>query len=743
MHVGEALGPYRLLSELGSGGMGSVFLASVEGHVPGVRVGDRVAVKTIHPHLVTDFEMFARFVQEAELGKQIRHENVVRTIDAGMDVGDRGETVYLVMDYVDGRTLGSIRKESGPLADGLCRRVARAVARALQGIHDHGVVHADLKPENLLITRDEVVKVMDLGLAHLRGHALRHSDSRKFEGTLLYAAPEQLGDDPVDGRADLYALGIALYELIAGAHPFESDDYRVILQQQLHVTPPPLTEVVEGVTPFLSAVVEELMRKDPAERIRSAAELFQILSRSEQSRWWRRRTSVSHERSAAALARMGVRRETQMHGRDAELVTLRAAFAKARSGNGRAVLVSGERGSGKSRLVDALVRLLELDSAECDFLYGRHQPGADPAEALTDALREHVGEAAADLDAVAPPGGDRAAVILIDDLQVGGEGAIQAFLDLARQVAGRPLLVVGAADDTTPPMLAAEVDALAHGQILVLGPLDREALEELTEEALDHSPPAAELVTALAVESAGHPAVALALIGELRTRDGLRRLPDGSRAAAIPLSTLDLPESVRAVHAGRLAALTDDERDLLDLAACCAGPIEPAAVAEILGLSEGAAMRGLLRLERDRGLLRRESDAFVFTAPTIRRLVVGELPEALAEELHRMLADVLESRGAAAPIVVQHRLLAGDPAENLDEALAELGAAGRHADALDLADRALAAATLDETMRARTELRRARSLAELGRVDDVTLALRRLLGEEPDDVNETDADGLR
>src|SRR5687767_1621695 len=206
------VGPYRLVSQLGRGGMGTVHLAVVEGVVPGVPVGERVALKVLHPDLVRDLDVFERFVHEATLGKRIRHENVVRTLDAGMDfgggdAGTGGDQVYLAMEYVVGQTLAALRRSAGRLPEGVCRRVAREVARGLQGIHECGVVHGDLKPENVLVTRDEVVKVMDLGLARLRGMSLRSTGAGKFEGTFLYAAPEQFaeGARAIDARADLYA----------------------------------------------------------------------------------------------------------------------------------------------------------------------------------------------------------------------------------------------------------------------------------------------------------------------------------------------------------------------------------------------------------------------------------------------------------------------------------------------------------------------------------------------------------
>ncbi|MHC4940849.1 MAG: serine/threonine-protein kinase, partial [Planctomycetota bacterium] len=213
MNQQSMLGPFRLGTELGSGGMGTVHLAED-------RNGRKLAIKIVHPHLLKTPGFFKRFLREAEIGKQVRHENIVRTLD--VDAGEfRGEIAhYLVMEYVHGQTLRQMLEETRPLPESLCRHIALQVAHALAAIHRAGVIHRDLKPENVLITDDHVLKVMDLGVARLVDEALHLSESGAFLGSIRYAAPEQwaAGTD-LDGRADLYSLGVMLYELCGGRHP--------------------------------------------------------------------------------------------------------------------------------------------------------------------------------------------------------------------------------------------------------------------------------------------------------------------------------------------------------------------------------------------------------------------------------------------------------------------------------------------------------------------------------------------
>ncbi len=220
--LGQDLGPYRIESELGSGGMGKVYAAVVADRVPGMDVGTRVALKVVHPHLLETPGFFRRFLQEADLGASIQHDNVVRTYLADALAVEGTQHNFIVMEYVEGQTLRDLLVELDRVPEELCRHIGREIAKGLRAIHDAGVVHRDLKPENVLITEEHIVKVMDLGVARLQDEAVRLSRTGAFVGSLLYAAPEQFtsaaGD--LDGRTDLHALGLLLYELACGQHPF-------------------------------------------------------------------------------------------------------------------------------------------------------------------------------------------------------------------------------------------------------------------------------------------------------------------------------------------------------------------------------------------------------------------------------------------------------------------------------------------------------------------------------------------
>jgi eukaryotic-like serine/threonine-protein kinase len=225
-------GIYKLLSELGSGGMASVFLAEVLRPHAGLMPGEKVAVKVLHRHLTEEGDFPERFRREAANGSRIGHVNVVRTFDFG-DTGDG--RLFLVMEHVEGRTLRALLNELLRVPEDLCRLIGGEVARALSAIHAEGIIHRDVKPDNVLLTADRTVKLSDLGVSCLADEQLRLSATGQFVGSIFYAAPEQIhgGGKDIDARLDLYQLGVLLYELASGVHPYSAGDPHEAIQRAI------------------------------------------------------------------------------------------------------------------------------------------------------------------------------------------------------------------------------------------------------------------------------------------------------------------------------------------------------------------------------------------------------------------------------------------------------------------------------------------------------------------------------
>jgi serine/threonine protein kinase len=262
------LGQYTVLDEVARGGMGQVFRAE---HA---MMGREVAVKVL-PRAKSTPESEAAFRREMRMLGRLDHENLVRAFDAGYDA----MVYYLVTELVPGLDLKRTVQKHGPLDEPAAASVIAQAARGLAHAHEQGLVHRDVKPGNLLVMPDGRVKVLDLGLA---GSQIEEESSRlgRVVGTMDYIAPEQIRmPDDVGPSADIYALGCTLYYAVSGQVPFPGGTRREKMQRHLSEQPVPLRQLVPMLSLDFCRLVEAMMIKDPAERIRSAAEVEERLRR--------------------------------------------------------------------------------------------------------------------------------------------------------------------------------------------------------------------------------------------------------------------------------------------------------------------------------------------------------------------------------------------------------------------------------------------------------------------------------
>ncbi|MFO7693201.1 MAG: protein kinase [Vicinamibacterales bacterium] len=262
--AGTRLGPYEVLAKLGEGGMGEVYQAR------DTRLGRLAALKVIRGDWAADPDRRRRFIREAKSGSALNHPGILTIYE----IGAIGGLDYIAMEYVAGATLADILRE-GPVGQDRALRMASQVADALEAAHAASIVHRDLKPSNIMVGSGDRVKVVDFGLA--RAVAAPAADETtealtlqgQAVGTTPYMSPEQAAGRPVDGRSDLFSLGVVLYEMLAGRRPFEGDSVAGTLAAILRDDPAP----IGGITPEAEGVLSRCLRKDCAERFQSAAEL--------------------------------------------------------------------------------------------------------------------------------------------------------------------------------------------------------------------------------------------------------------------------------------------------------------------------------------------------------------------------------------------------------------------------------------------------------------------------------------
>jgi serine/threonine protein kinase len=265
--IGRIVGSYRIVEKIGEGGMGAVYRAVDQ------MLDREAAVKAIRPDLAREPHIAERFRSEARALARLNHPAVATIYSFFHD----GEELFLAMEFVRGRTLSRVLREEGALP---WQRAVPLLLSALDGIeqaHRTGVVHRDLKPDNLMLTETGTLKVMDFGIARVAGsgHLTR---TGLLVGTLRYMAPEQIQGQEVDRRTDVYALGIVLYEMLTGRTPFEGGSDYAVLRAQIEDIPAPPGASVPGLPGWIDQAVLKALAKDPAERFQTVSELHAFLA---------------------------------------------------------------------------------------------------------------------------------------------------------------------------------------------------------------------------------------------------------------------------------------------------------------------------------------------------------------------------------------------------------------------------------------------------------------------------------
>jgi len=260
----------EILEVLGQGGMGFVFKARHR------RLERTVALKILSPHLAAMPEFAQRFHREAKLLAALSHPNIVQVFDFGSE----GDLLFLTLEHVDGRSLQAALQDGKPADAAAFLGVVRDVARGLHRIHEAGLVHRDIKPSNILIARDGTAKITDFGIAIETEDTARLTQTGMFLGTPHYVSPEQALGKRLDGRTDLYSLGVILYQGMAGRLPFSAPSIAAISMKQVHEAPPPLWKHAPQAPPIVGEIVRKLLAKNPASRYDSAAALERDLERA-------------------------------------------------------------------------------------------------------------------------------------------------------------------------------------------------------------------------------------------------------------------------------------------------------------------------------------------------------------------------------------------------------------------------------------------------------------------------------
>src|SRR5215510_4571020 len=277
MSAGRLLGGrYEVGELLGYGGMAEVH------HGRDMRLGRDVAIKMLRADLARDATFQMRFSREAQNAAALNHPAIVAVYDTGEEHGAGGEPLpFIVMEFVNGRTLKEVLTAEGPLQPRRALEISADICAALEFSHRHGIIHRDIKPGNVMLTRSGQVKVMDFGIARaLASGASTMTQTSAVIGTAQYLSPEQARGEPVDARSDVYATGCVLFELLTGHPPFVGDNPVSVAYQHVREDPRPPSASSRDVSPEVDAVVLKALAKNPLNRYQSAGEMRADLMRA-------------------------------------------------------------------------------------------------------------------------------------------------------------------------------------------------------------------------------------------------------------------------------------------------------------------------------------------------------------------------------------------------------------------------------------------------------------------------------
>ena len=260
------LNRYELLEKIGEGGMGTVYKAKC--HL----LNRFVAVKILKAELNNDEDFVARFKREATSIARLSHPNIVNV----HDVGEEEHINFIVMEYIDGKTLKKIIKENGRLSSVKTVDIVFQVAKALECAHKSNIIHRDIKPDNIMITEDNMVKVMDFGIAKV-DDSRTATNSNNIMGTVRYLSPEQAKGNIADCRTDIYSLGIVMYEMVTGQVPYNAESSISIAMMHIQEPVIPPKEIIRDIPENINGVILKCMEKEPIKRYQTAREMADVL----------------------------------------------------------------------------------------------------------------------------------------------------------------------------------------------------------------------------------------------------------------------------------------------------------------------------------------------------------------------------------------------------------------------------------------------------------------------------------
>ena len=678
---GSEISHYRILEELGAGGMGVVYKAR------DLKLGRDVALKFLSERLTSQGSQRARFIREAQSASALNHPGICVIYDFHEEHG----LSFISMEFIDGDTIKR-KLRDGPFDVVAAIEYLLQIAEALGAAHARGIIHRDIKADNIIINRDGRAKIMDFGLACLAGQGDLTMEPQ-IAGTPYYMSPEQIQGKSIDRRSDIFSLGIVFYEMITGRLPFAGDYYLAVLYAVIHSQPQPVEDIVPGIDGRIGGVIAKCLKKNPDDRYGSCDDLLSDVNTIiGQKAGGIRRPILAKPPGAKAPA------GDNFIGREEYLRQLRAQIDAALAGTGNTVLISGEAGVGKTQLTARAAEYARDSGMSVFWGRGLYREAGLPYHAVASAIKSglspnsrlvlenlvargrnfgiDISGQLAMLQAFLNVGpettkplnkeqlwnlvlqllklvsNDRPALLVIDDLHWADAASLDLFLFLARNFQELPILMVGtyrqgettsSKDEELSPGLENLLRQLRIENSAIQIDLSRFTPEETGSAIaglLKGGKPDEELVRAVYSRARGNPLFTAELVNLMKAQGAISF--DGSTwrlsaDSAIPSTT----DRIRDIILQRLDRLAGADRGILELAACEGQSFGSGTMVSALGIDRIQLLKRLQSLEREHALIHHEGARYQFEHPLIREVIYeGIFPE-LRQEYHRLIAEDL------------------------------------------------------------------------------------------------------
>lgn len=688
--------PLDLREELGAGTTGRVLAAVLTRDWGPLVEGQTIAFKRLSPEAAADPRRRRAFEAEARVACSLDIPGLVR----GFASGEDEEGAWLALQYVAGPTLRELLDDVGPLPEPQVRQIARRLVGVLSALEQAGYLHGDLKPENVRLDDEGHAVLLDLGFVRTLGEAPPGPAPPRVAGSLPYLSPEEARGGRASARSETFSLGILLYELITGTHPFldaiDLEDPTGAPRRLVEASFSPPSLRVSAISPFLDLLLGEMLRRDPAERP-STHELSRRWLEEEQGGWWRGQLEL-HDEARRTSRAVSQEYELPLIGREKDLESLLRASARAltrsdpeQAARGGVVELGGVEGSGRSRLMQEFATLVRRSEDPPICLFGRCRrfqaqrpcqpiltlltrylglppntaPGTRDRERLDSILPAHGRDAL--LDALDPAfqgsisvsmpmalstwlvrlAATSPLIVFLDDVHWADEGTLDVLTRLTNHLPGIALLLVlgfrGEAETRRQEAygrLREHLERLEGHERIELGPLDQAEVLSLVEQRFAPSVPRLRLAQVLWRRSRGNPGFIAELLRGLVERGQARPTPAGLDLAVHP-DDLPLPSSLRGAVTEAYAHLGVLERAWLSRLAVAGGRIRTSFLLAAWPDEDASELDRVLASLYSTGWLVPVGNRYRFSRPALREAVYRLLPEERRVQMHGEVAEAL------------------------------------------------------------------------------------------------------